>query len=251
MTTPALHWIDARDPHSGFPPVELALNQPNGLLAAGGDLGIHRLLDAYSHGIFPWYNAEEPILWWSPDPRVVFLPGGPHVSRRFARTIRRHDYALTLDRAFAEVIQACAAPRGDQHGTWLSPQMQQAYIALHEAGFAHSAEVWRDGQLIGGIYGVALGKVFFGESMFSRQTNASKLALYWLAQQLWAWDYHLLDGQVGSDHLYNMGATDLSRPEFIKKLQIGLQFPHRQGQWNFDLPAALNAPQASRHLPQV
>jgi leucyl/phenylalanyl-tRNA--protein transferase len=211
------------------------MRDPNGLLAIGGDLSITRLIRAYSHGIFPWYNPDEPILWWSPDPRAVLSPAGMKVSRSLSKTLKRDDYAVTLDAAFSEVLTACAAPRARSRGTWLGDDMRDAYEELHTCGYAHSVEVWRDGQLIGGLYGVALGRVFFGESMFSRATDASKIGLFWLCEQLRAWNFELIDCQVSSEHLRSLGAVDLSRERFMTQLRRALAHPGRTGPWRFDI----------------
>jgi leucyl/phenylalanyl-tRNA--protein transferase len=232
-----LPWLDPERPDQAFPPVIRALHQPNGLLALGGDLSPVRLLNAYRRGIFPWYSAGEPILWWSPDPRCVFRPDSIHVSQSLLKAMKRNNYLVTLDRAFEAVIKACAEPRAQQYGTWLSPEMITAYIRLHHEGWAHSVETWHDGRLIGGIYGVALGRAFFGESMFSRANNGSKLALVWLARQLSAWKFCLLDGQVGTPHLYTLGAIDLPRDIFIQELAGALTHPDRRGTWRFDIQA--------------
>jgi leucyl/phenylalanyl-tRNA---protein transferase len=231
-----LPWLDPARPEQPFPPVAQALTEPNGLLALGGDLSPVRLLNAYRHGIFPWYGEGEPILWWSPDPRCVFRPDSIHISRSLRKALNKQDYRVTLDHAFEAVVRACAAPRAGQRGTWLTPAMISAYLRLHHAGWAHSCEVWREGELAGGIYGVALGGAFFGESMFSRVPNGSKLALVWLARQLAAWHFTLLDGQVGSAHLYTLGAIDLPRRSFIQALDTACQQPDRRGTWRFDIP---------------
>ena len=217
-----------------FPPVELALSEPDGLLAAGGDLSVERLLQAYSHGIFPWYEAEQPILWWSPDPRTVLLPEDLKISKSLRKLLRRNQYTLTMDRDFAAVVQACAEARRDALGTWITDEMQDAYCALHEAGFAHSVEVWSQQELVGGLYGVALGQVFFGESMFSREANTSKLALVALVKQLQRWKYKLIDCQVRSDHLLSLGAQEISRSQFRKKLLVLLAEPGKISHWQFD-----------------
>lgn len=245
MTALQLYWLDPGNPDAPFPDPALALRQPNGLLAMGGDLSTRRLLNAYQAGVFPWYNPEESILWWSPDPRAVFDTNRIHVSRRLRRTMRQADYAVTLDHAFDDVLDGCAAPRDSHHGTWLGPEMQAAYGALHRLGHAHSVEIWRDGALAGGLYGVAIGRLFFGESMFSYQRDASKLALVHLAEQLAAWDFPLIDGQVGSPHLYWMGAFDLSRTEFLEMLRRNRSRPLRPGAWQFDI----KVPAADRHMP--
>lgn len=210
-----IHWLDPAQPNESFPSSNEALEAPNGLLAAGGDLSIPRLLNAYRQGIFPWYSPGEPILWWSPNPRTVIIPGHAHVSRRLQRTIRQQRWALTFDSDFEAVIKGCAAPRDDEFGTWLSPEMILAYCAMHRAGHAHSIELWQDGNLVGGLYGICIGKIFFGESMFSRVTNASKIILVQLSEQLKRWNFDLLDCQVASDHLMRMGAQQLPREQFL------------------------------------
>jgi leucyl/phenylalanyl-tRNA---protein transferase len=230
-----LPWLDPATPDQPFPPLARALKEPNGLLALGGDLSPVRLLNAYRNGIFPWYSAGEPILWWSPDPRCVFSPTHIHVSRSLHKALKRKDYSVTLDTAFEAIIQACAEPRQGQRGTWLSAEMRTAYIRLHHLGFAHSVEVWRDGCLVGGLYGIALGGAFFGESMFSRARNGSKLALVWLARQLAAWGFTLLDGQVASPHLYSLGAMDISRQQFMQSLAEALAQPDRTAPWAFEI----------------
>lgn len=239
-----LYWLDPDQPDGAFPDPSLALDEPNGLLAMGGDLSPQRLLRAYSLGIFPWYNPEESILWWSPDPRTVFPTDGIRISRRFQRTLAHHDYAVSLDRDFRGIIQQCAALREQREGTWLGPAMRTAYIRLHELGHAHSIEVWRDGRLIGGLYGVAHGRVFFGESMFSTATNASKIALVWLARQLHAWGYRYLDGQVGSPHLYRMGAIDLPRARFLEAVREPTPPGVPAAPWHF----TIDGPQHPAHL---
>ncbi|HET8551420.1 MAG TPA: leucyl/phenylalanyl-tRNA--protein transferase [Gammaproteobacteria bacterium] len=216
MTGFSLYWIDERDAPNTFPPVERALRNPNGLLAAGGDLSIARLLAAYRRGIFPWYEDGQPILWWSPDPRMVLFPNELHVSHTLRKTLRRNVFEVTVDRAFADVIHACAAPRGDQ-GTWLTDDMKQAYLRLHRVGYAHSFEAWRGGRLAGGLYGIELGRVFFGESMFSRESDASKVALVHLCRR----DYDLIDCQVESRHLARLGARPIPRRQFLERLDAG------------------------------
>lgn len=240
-----LHWLNPDNPEEPFPDVENALAEPNGLLAIGGDLSPRRLLKAYRSGIFPWYNPDEPILWWSPDPRTVFTPQSVRVSRSMRRVLNRADYAVTLDRAFDTVIERCAAPRSGQRGTWLGAMMREAYRQLHALGHAHSVEVWRNQHLIGGLYGVALGRVFFGESMFSRAPNGSKLALIHLARQLSVWDFTLIDGQVGSAHLYRMGAFDIPRSRFQQALEKSLSEKSKSGRWRF----SVKPPQEACHLP--
>ena len=205
-------------PGDPFPPVERAMAEPNGLLAAGGGLGVARLLDAYSHGIFPWFSEGDPVLWWSPDPRMVLPTSAVHVSRSLKGRLRRRDYRVTFDRAFADVMRACAAPRRSEAGTWLIPSMMRAYQRLHDAGAAHSVEVWVDNALAGGLYGVAIGRMFFGESMFSRQSNGSKIALVTLAAQLARWEFPLIDCQMQTTHLATLGAVEIPRPEFVRTI---------------------------------
>lgn len=205
----------------GFPPPARALREPNGLLAFDGDLSLRRLVAAYRHGIFPWFGPDEPILWWSPDPRCVFTTRTLRPARTLRRQMRRVDWTITMDRAFREVMLSCAAPRPGQHGgTWITPPMVAAYTALHRAGHAHSIEVWHGTRLVGGLYGVAVGRMFCGESMFSAASGGSKVALACLGQLLERWGFPLLDAQVGNPHLYLMGASDLPRAEFIRQLMV-------------------------------
>lgn len=206
-----------------FPDPETALREPNGLLAAGGDLSIERLLFAYRQGIFPWYSnngsgAGEPILWWSPDPRAVIFPGQLHISRSLQKTLNKKTFRITVNSVFADVIEACSLPRPTQPTTWLGSEMKQAYIALHKKGYAHSVECWHDHKLVGGIYGVALGKCFFGESMFSTMTNASKVAMVALDKILVTNDFRVLDCQVSSAHTASMGAVEIPRHQFLTLL---------------------------------
>lgn len=215
-----------------FPPVESALAEPNGLVAAGGDLSPARLLEAYRHGIFPWFSAGEPILWWSPDPRMVFATDAVHVSRRLQRWLARSDWTITADTRFDAVMRACAAPRAKQRGTWITPEMLGAYRALHDLGYAHSVEaVDATGRLAGGIYGVAIGRMFFGESMFSTSTNGSKVALLALCRQLHAWDFPLLDAQVASPHLATLGAFEMPRSRFVAHIRHACAAPSPAGSW--------------------
>jgi leucyl/phenylalanyl-tRNA---protein transferase len=219
-----------------FPPVETALTDPNGLLAMGGDLSPARLLDAYRHGIFPWFNPGEPILWWSPDPRMVLVPGEVRVTRSLARRLRNAGFELRVDSAFVEVMRACAAPREGAGGTWISPAMVAAYTRLFEAGYAHSVETWRDGRLVGGLYGVAIGRMFYGESMFSREPDASKVALVRLARQLRRWQFGLIDCQMETPHLASLGARTIPRAGFTARLAELVNLPHHPGPWHFDAP---------------
>jgi leucyl/phenylalanyl-tRNA--protein transferase len=217
-----------------FPPVDQALVEPNGLLARGGDLAVTTLLDAYRHGIFPWFSPGEPILWWSPDPRMVLVPGEVRVSRSLAKRLRNGGFELRVDTAFTEVMRGCAGPRADAAGTWISPAMIAAYTRLFETGFAHSVETWRDGRLVGGLYGVAIGRMFYGESMFSREPDASKVALVRLARQLARWEFGLIDCQMETAHLASLGARTLPRADFVERLAELVNLPHRPGPWSFD-----------------
>ncbi len=212
-----LSWLAHSDP---FPPLEKAFSEPNGLLCAGGDLSPQRLIEAYRLGIFPWYAKGEPILWWSPDPRMVLFPAEIRISRSLRKILRQAPFQITLDSCFVDVIHACAStPRSGQPGTWITTEMQQAYTRLFQHGFTHSVEVWADTQLVGGLYGVALGKVFYGESMFSRQPNASKIALAHLARFLAERGFGLIDCQMSTPHLASMGGREIPRQEFVRRLQ--------------------------------
>ena len=209
-------WITENTP---FPPVESALRTPDGLLTAGGDLSASRLLDAYRHGIFPWFNPGEPILWWSPDPRMVLIPGEIRISRSLDKVLRNAAYEVRCDTAFEQVMRACAAPRARQGGTWIHEDMIAAYCALHRMGYAHSVETWIGGNLMGGLYGVSIGRMFYGESMFSNASNASKIALAHLARQLERWQFGMIDCQMNTPHLATLGAREIPRSEFIFRLQ--------------------------------
>lgn len=237
MRIPPLRWIRPENPPEAFPDPALALSDPDGLLAVGGDLSPARLLYAYQHGIFPWYHGDQPILWWSPDPRAVLIPAKMHMSRSLRRRHAEGGFKVTLDTAFVEVMSACAEPRTNQPegGTWISPAMQAAYSELHRRGYAHSIEIWMDAELAGGLYGIGLGKVFFGESMFSRKTDASKLALACLAQQLVAWDYALIDCQVHSAHLESLGSTLMPRSDFLAVLARHCSEPGHPAPWCYDV----------------
>jgi len=220
-----------------FPPPELA--EADGLLAIGGDLSVERLLLAYRSGIFPWFSEGDPLLWWSPDPRCILVPNEMQVSRSLRKILHRGDFQITIDTAFPEVIAACSQmPRKDQDGTWIVPEICEAYTALHLAGFAHSFEVWREGALVGGLYGVSLGGAFFGESMFSKEANASKVALATLAAHCQAWQMPLIDCQMPTPHLIRMGAKTLAREDFLRKLAAALKQPTRQGRWEYDASLA-------------
>lgn len=219
-------------PDSPFPPAAHALREPDGLLAMGGDLTPVRLLNAYRHGIFPWYSGGQPILWWSPDPRMVFRTDGVRLSSRFRRTLRAGTWTVCADTAFASVIAACArTPRPGQRGTWITPAMQSAYIRLHELGHAHSVEVFEGDELAGGIYGVAVGRMFFGESMFSARSGGSKVALAALAAMLRQWGWPLIDAQVESAHLVSLGAGTMPRAVFLRHVERLVAEPGRTGSW--------------------
>ncbi|MGZ5596927.1 MAG: leucyl/phenylalanyl-tRNA--protein transferase [Usitatibacter sp.] len=221
-------WLHADTP---FPPLAKALRSPNGLLCAGGDLSPGRIVEAYSRGIFPWFSEGDPILWWSPDPRMVLFPEEFKVSRSLRKTLSRDVYETRFDTAFRDVIEACAAPRDGQSGTWIVPEMVEAYTRLHELGFVHSVESWRDGELVGGLYGMALGKVFFGESMFARAPDASMVALARLVERLRARDYRLIDCQQATAHLASLGAREIPRAAFAKRVQESIQYPPSGERW--------------------
>lgn len=224
-------WLPVDAP---FPPVEKALTEPNGLLAAGADLSPERILDAYRQGIFPWFNPGEPILWWSPDPRMVLVPSEFKLSRSLKQRMKRGGYDIRVDSSFRQVMQACAAPRQGQSGTWIGHSMLDAYTRLHEMGVAHSVETWIDGELAGGLYGLAIGRMFYGESMFTRRTDASKLALAHLCAQLEKWDFGLIDCQMETSHLASLGAKPISRAAFIQELKHLVELPSLPGPWRFD-----------------
>ena len=227
-------WLDHAN--TPFPPVEQALAQPDGLLAAGGGLSPERLLSAYRQGIFPWYNPGEPVLWWSPDPRCVMRPQDLHISRSLRKQLLNSSYQVTFDRAFSQVMQACAAPRSYHSGTWISSEIITAYIRLHRIGIAHSVEVWQDDTLIGGLYGLGIGSLFFGESMFSRRDNASKIAFSFLCVQLAEWRFNLIDCQVYNSHLESLGASMMPRKEFVALLYRHLDDPEPT-EWQFTVDA--------------
>jgi len=259
-----------------FPPVERALHKPNGLLAVGGDLSPARLLDAYHHGIFPWFNAEDPILWWSPDPRMVLFPQEFKVARSLRKTLSKRNFEIRADSAFEQVMRACAAPRSGQPGTWIHEEMIASYSELHLMGFAHSVEVWMpktsfrfqpegearlqrandmdsangtdmskrgsqhsiadgvEAELAGGLYGIAIGRMFYGESMFSHRTDASKIALANLAAQLKRWNFGMIDCQMNTPHLASLGAREIPRTEFIKQMQELIHYADRESPWEFE-----------------
>jgi leucyl/phenylalanyl-tRNA--protein transferase len=223
-----LTWLGRED---AFPPVEVALKDPNGLLCAGGDLSPARLIDAYRRGIFPWYSGDEPILWWSPDPRMVLFCDELKVSRSLAKSIRNKGYEVRVDCAFSRVIKACSEPRKGEGGTWLSAQMQSAYLALHRLGHAHSFETWHGERLVGGLYGVAIGRMFYGESMFSTATDASKVALARLVGELRARGFPLIDCQQRTPLLASLGAREIPRRQFLRRITTLVNYPEPMGKW--------------------
>jgi leucyl/phenylalanyl-tRNA--protein transferase len=232
LPAPRVPLLDA-DPATPFPLADSALREPDGLLAAGGDLSPRRLLDAYAHGIFPWYSRGQPILWWSPDPRMVFRTDGVHLSRRFRRALRGLPWIANADTAFDAVVAACAStPRPGQRGTWITPEMREAYGELHRLGHAHSIEV-RDGAgaLVGGLYGVAIGRMFFAESMFSTSSGGSKAAMAALASRLASWGYPLFDAQVENPHLRSLGAEAWPRERFLREVATLVAVPEPAGSW--------------------
>jgi leucyl/phenylalanyl-tRNA---protein transferase len=222
-------WLEGDAP---FPPVQRALHHPNGLLAAGGDLSPERLLAGYRHGIFPWFSEDDPILWWSPDPRMVLFPQELKISRSLAKTLRNRPHEIRVDHAFATVIAACAAPREGASGTWITERMCEAYERLHRLGVAHSVETWIDGDLAGGLYGVALGRVFFGESMFSRARDASKMALVALVERCRREGIEMIDCQMHTPHLESLGAREIPRREFSGLLRELVHCPRAPGSWS-------------------
>jgi leucyl/phenylalanyl-tRNA--protein transferase len=229
-----LPWLAENSPPESLPPADAASLEPNGLLAVGGSLEPDWLIHAYTHGAFPWYNPGEPILWWSPDPRAILKPRDLKISRSLQRSIRNRGYRVTADTDFASVISACAQPREGAAGTWITRQMKSAYCQLHAMGYAHSFEAWRDGELVGGLYGVAIGRVFFGESMFTRATDASKVAFAAAVAYLARRDFRLIDCQVESAHMTSLGATAIRRTEFVALLDKHCSDPDPTGSWSED-----------------
>lgn len=228
MTT-YLPWLeDTLD----FPDPSSALDDPNGLLAAGGDLSAERLVSAYKQGIFPWYSDDQPILWWSPNPRCVVLPNQAHISRSLKKHIRKHGSTVTFDTKFDEVIRHCARLDSTE-GTWITAEMEDAYIELNARGIAHSVEAWENNQLIGGLYGLAIGRCFFGESMFSLGTNGSKIAFAALSQQLFKWGYQIIDCQVENPHLFTLGAETIPRDQFLSILKQEVNTAPADHSWKF------------------
>ncbi len=245
-----LRWLTENTPEEPFPAAEEAMEEPNGLLAVGGDLSPARLTMAYQRGIFPWYGDGQPILWWSPDPRGVFLPGDFHISRSFRRRLNQSRARVTLDTEFEAVVAGCAAPRPDQDGTWITREMINAYTELHHRDCAHSVEVWLEDELIGGVYGVALNGAFFGESMFSRAADASKIGLAYLMAQLWRWGFHLFDCQMTNPHLEQLGIRAIPRRDYLQRLEAALEVPHRASPWQLDAdldPITDHAQRRRRH----
>lgn len=237
-----LYLLEGTDPDTPFPDPNTAEEEPNGLLAVGGDLSPRRLLNAYRQGLFPWYSEGQPILWWSPDPRMVLFPTELHVSRSLRKTLRQGRFQVSVDRAFEAVIQACAAPRADATGTWLVDEMIEAYRDLHRSGQAHSVETWREGELVGGLYGVSLGRTFFGESMFSRAADASKVALVALVERCQRHGIELIDCQVYSDHLRSLGAREIPRREFLARVAAAVNQSASEASW----PAPVDPPEPRR-----
>jgi leucyl/phenylalanyl-tRNA--protein transferase len=216
-----------------FPPPDYA--DPSGLIAVGGDLSSERLLEAYRVGIFPWYSEDQPILWWSPDPRFILELDEFKISRSLQKTLRRKIFQVTFDRVFEEVIAACSVvPREGQRGTWITQEMRDAYLELHGLGYAHSVESWFGGELAGGLYGVSLGKAFFGESMFHHKPDASKVALAMLVEKLKSWGFHFIDSQMTTEHMMSLGAKEVPRRIFLKRLQSALRHPTRRGKWHVE-----------------
>jgi leucyl/phenylalanyl-tRNA--protein transferase len=226
-------WLEPGDP---FPPVETALSEPNGLLAAGADLSPERLVDAYSRGIFPWFNEEESPLWWSPDPRMVLVAAERRVSRSLRRVIASGRFRVTIDTAFRDVMAGCAEPRIDQDGTWITPEIVDAYARLAALGYAHSIETWEGDALVGGLYGVAVGRMFFGESMFARRSDASKVALVSMLAQFERWEMPVVDCQVPTSHLASLGAREIPRAEFLNHVRLLVRQPPVPSPWRFDDP---------------
>lgn len=218
MTGLGPYWLDPNEDSIEFPDVSLALREPDGLLALGGSLSPKRLIAAYRHGIFPWYSEGQPILWWSPDPRAILFPEKIKISRSMRKVLRLNQFTCTMDSAFEQVVEQCAQSRNDGYGTWITPEMFAAYKRLHQLGFAHSVEAWCENELVGGLYGVSIGRIFFGESMFHRQRDASKTAFIKLAQKLQEWDFKLIDCQVRTAHLDSLGAETINREDFINYL---------------------------------
>ena len=231
MTVPV--WLNPDEPEN-FPALDNALQEPNGLLAVGGDLSPQRLLAAYRQGIFPWYSKGQPILWWSPDPRAILIQTNARITRSLAKTLRQNRFHITIDTVFSDVMHSCAAPRATQTGTWITEEMCFAYQKLHTMGYAHSIECWLDKRLVGGLYGIALGQVFFGESMFSTESNASKVAFVHLLAHLIHWGFQLVDCQVESPHVMSLGAITIPRAQFRTELDRLCLLPGKPDKWQAD-----------------
>ena len=241
MSEIILPWLDPDDESSSFPAAVSALKDPEGLVAAGGDLSPKRVLRAYHEGIFPWYEEDQPILWWSPNPRGILYPKDFIAHKRLLRTIKKKNWRISFDQSFIEVIKACAEPRSNSRGTWITSDMLSAYTHLHHLGHAHSIEVWnQDGLVVGGIYGVALGSIFFGESMFSRETDTSKVALLYLCAYLDSWGYKIIDTQLGSKHLTSLGGIEIPRDEYLYVLSKLVSESVRPEAWNQDYRLVLD-----------
>lgn len=224
-------WLDPDNDDDPFPPLSDAQTDPNGLLAAGGSLSPKRLLSAYRQGIFPWFDETQPILWWSPAPRMVLKPSDIHISKSLRKLIKKERFECSFDQAFASVIEACAKDRDGQDGTWITDAMKEAYQLLHEQGHAHSIEVWEDDELVGGLYGIAIGQFYFGESMFSQRANASKVGFVYLTEQLKQWGYQYIDCQVQTNHLESLGAYEVSREQFVSYLDRYCDEPVSNEAW--------------------
>lgn len=250
MTRNRVAWLNPGDPPNAFPSINAAMKEPEGLLAAGGDLSEARLLYAYQHGIFPWYDNGQPILWWSPNPRCVLRPARFHVARRWRRSLAKSTAHIVFNRDFPAVVRACAEPRRSAQGTWITGEMASAYEALHQSGWAHSVEVREGGRLVGGIYGLAIGRMFFGESMFSGAVNASKYAMLALCSVLSEHDFELIDCQVVSGHLLSLGAIAMARDDFSAILAAACDRPARFAKWPTDpiSVASLRIPGAAAEL---
>lgn len=242
----SLHLLNPNRPEEAFPPVDTAWEEPNGLLAVGGDLSVSRLMNAYRSGIFPWFGPQEPIYWWSPDPRAVLFPGRIRLTRSLRKSIRNKGYNIAFDRNFSGVVRACAAPRNYTSGTWITEDMFRAYCRLHEAGHAHSVEIYNsDNKLVGGLYGVAAGGVFCGESMFSSEPDTSKIAFVALAWHLMKWEFALIDCQIANPHLSSLGAEEISRPQFLAALRAFSETPEKAN-WKVDENVDLSRWQPTR-----
>ncbi|WP_137935729.1 leucyl/phenylalanyl-tRNA--protein transferase [Chitinivorax sp. B] len=231
-----LRWLG---PSLDFPPLDSALIKPNGLLAMGGDLSPARVLAAYRQGVFPWFNEGEPILWWSPDPRMILFPDELRITRSLAKTLRNKPYEIRVDTNFRQVMQACAAPRDIHGGTWITDEMIDAYCVLHHMGYAHSIECWMEGELAGGLYGMAIGQMFYGESMFTHRTDASKIAFVHLVRQLGRWEFRMIDCQMKTNHLASLGGREIARSNFAARLKVLVDGIHRPGPWQFEHSSVL------------